>query len=226
MSEEERTPEAAATHPAPAADADATVAADTLPVDTLPADREAELARRIAELEHDLAQEHNAATDYMSRWQRAQADFANFRRRQQQEQEQMRRVFATEAAKLVLPALDGFERAFATLPPSLRSYTWIDGIALVSMQLSGALQALGIQPINADPGQPFDPARHEAIGEVETTEHPDGHIAVLIQRGYEAGGALLRPALVQVARAPHPTEERGEKPPREDAADIIPGPGP
>src|SRR6516164_9958261 len=57
--------------------------------------RVAELEHRVEELEQALAKERDAATDYMGRWQRAQADFANFRRRQQQEQEQMRRVFAT-----------------------------------------------------------------------------------------------------------------------------------
>jgi hypothetical protein len=56
--------------------------------------------------------------------------------------------------------------------------------------------------VAAEPGQPFDPNRHEGIGEVETDAHPEGHVAVVVQRGYEARGLLLRPALVQVARAP------------------------
>ena len=44
--------------------------------------------------------------------------------------------------------------------------------------------------------------RHQAIGEVETDEHDEGQIAIVVQRGYEASGVLLRPALVQTARAP------------------------
>lgn len=160
------------------------------------------LERRVAELEQQLEHERDAASDYLGRWQRAQADFSNLRRRQQQEQEQMRRFLAAEATRLILPALDSFERAFATLPNSLRRLTWIDGVALVSLQLQQSLQALGVQPIAAEPGHAFDPARHEAIGEVATAEHPEGHIAVVVQRGYEVEGAVLRPALVQVARPP------------------------
>lgn len=203
MPEHDDTAEPVAAMPEATTPPDAAATSGAPPASSAPSlDPVAELERRIAELEQALAKEREAAGDYMNRWQRAQADFANFRRRQQQEQEQMQRFLATEAAKLVLPALDSFERAFATLPPTLQRLTWIDGIALVSLQLQQALQTLGIQPIAAEPGHPLDPARHEAIGEIETAEHPDGHIAAVVQRGYQVDGALLRPALVQVARPP------------------------
>ena len=168
--------------------------------------RIADLEQRIAELEGQLARERDAATDYMNRWQRAQADFSNYRRRAQQEQEQVQRALAAEAARIVLPALDSFERAFATLPDSLRGYTWISGVALVEMQLRGVLTAAGIRAVAVEPGYAFDPAKHEAIGEVETAQQPEGHVAVVVQAGYEVeGGPLLRPALVQLVRAPKPT---------------------
>jgi molecular chaperone GrpE len=169
----------------------------------------AELDRRLAraregspDMEEQLAKEREAATEYMHQLQRVQADFANFRRRAQQEQEQRETLATWRALAAVLPALDSFERAFATLPPTLRGYTWLDGVALIHLQLNRALGDLGIAPVAAEPGQPFDPNRHEGIGEVETAEHPEGHVAVVVQRGYEARGLLLRPALVQVARAP------------------------
>src|SRR5258708_28169298 len=178
--------------------------------------RIADLEFQVAELEHKLARaranspdmeeqltkERDAATDYMQRWQRAQADFANFKRRAQQEQEQRETLVTWRALAAVLPALDSFERAFATLPPSLRGYTWLDGVALIHLQLNRALSELGIAPVAAEPGQPFDPNRHEGIGEVETDAHPAGHVAVAVQRGYEARGLLLRPALVHAALTP------------------------
>jgi molecular chaperone GrpE len=208
MSEEERTPPASEADAGAHATTEATAETPTPRAEraeaagTEEADRVAALERRVAELERELDQERDSTTEYMNRWQRAQADFSNYRRRQQQDQEQMRRVFSAEAAKLVLPALDSFERAFATLPESLRGFTWIEGIALVSMQLEGSLRALGIQPILAEPGHAFDPRQHEAIGEVETSAHPHGHIADVVQRGYAVDGMVLRPTLVQVVRAP------------------------
>jgi molecular chaperone GrpE len=157
---------------------------------------------RIAALERQVAAERDAATEYMQRWQRSAADFTNYKRRFQQEQEQRERLLAAQALAPVLNALDSFERAFSTLPDSLRGYTWIEGVALVDYQLRRALDAQGIAETPAEVGQPFDPAHHQAVGEVETDQHPEGHIAVLLQRGYEVAGVLLRPALVQVARTP------------------------
>ncbi|WIG59241.1 MAG: hypothetical protein OJF49_001988 [Ktedonobacterales bacterium] len=160
------------------------------------------LTERIAALEAELTREREAATDYMNRWQRAQADFSNFKRRAQQEQEQIEALAAGRVIASLLPAVDSFERAFATLPPTLRAYSWIDGVALVHLQVLNAFNANGVQAIETTPGQPFDPKMHQAIGEIETNEHPAGHVAVVVQRGYEARGMLIRPALVQVARAP------------------------
>src|SRR5579883_3482797 len=160
--------------------------------------RISELEQQLAEMEQKLAGERQHATEYMNHWQRTQADFTNFKRRVQQEQEQRDALATTQVVALFLPALDSFERAFATLPPTLLGYSWIDGISLV--QMHRALQVHGVQQMEIAPGQPFDPLRHESIGEVESEEHPEGHIAVVVQSGYEVQGRVLRPALVQLAR--------------------------
>jgi molecular chaperone GrpE len=164
---------------------------------------------RIAELERQLATERDAATDYMQKWQRAVADFTNFKRRAQQEQEQRDQLFAAQALAPVLHALDSFERAFATLPDSLRGYTWIEGVALVDYQLRRALEAQGITEVAAEPGEALDPTRHQAVGEVETDQQPEGHIAIVLQKGYQISSLLIRPALVQVARTPQASGAAG-----------------
>jgi molecular chaperone GrpE len=175
---------------------------------------------RIAELERQLVAERDAAADYLQRWQRAQADFSNFRRRTQQEQEQRDALVTARTLATILPALDAFERAFTTLPDSLRGLSWIDGVALVELQLRRALDALGVQPLTVEPGQAFDPMRHESIGELETGDHPAGHVATVVQQGYEVRGLLLRPALVQLARerasAPASAESPGSEEPQEE----------
>lgn len=171
------------------------------------ADRIAELERQVAELQQQVERERDQATDYMRRWHTAQADFANHKRRTQQEQEQRERLLAAQALAPVLNAMDSLERAFIALPSTLRSYSWIEGIALVELQLRRALDLQGIRVIEAEPGQPFDPTRHEPIGEVQTEEYDDGAIAVVAQRGYESQGLLIRPALVQLARKPQPTPD-------------------
>jgi molecular chaperone GrpE len=163
--------------------------------------RLAALERQMSELERQLAVERDAASDYMQRWQRTQADFANFRRRAQQEQEQRDTVATGRALAGLLPALDSFERAFAALPETLRGFSWLDGIALIDLQLRRALEAHEVRPIAAEPGAAFDPQRHESIGEVESDQYPAGSVAAIVQQGYELHGLVLRPALVQLARA-------------------------
>lgn len=185
--------------PTPAATSGDGAATDTSAASTATTDG---ADARIADLERKLAAERDAATDYMQKWQRAVADFANFKRRAQQEQEQRDRLFTAQALAPVLNALDSLERAFTALPDTLRSYTWIEGVALVDYQLRHALEMQGVAEVAATPGQPFDPTQHQAVGEVETDQHPAGHIAVVLQRGYTSGSVLVRPALVQVARAP------------------------
>ncbi|HEY7850140.1 MAG TPA: nucleotide exchange factor GrpE [Ktedonobacterales bacterium] len=170
--------------------------------DASAAARVAELERQVAELERQVERERDQATEYMRHWHTAQADFANFKRRAQQEQEQRDRVLAAQALAPALHALDSLERAFLALPATLRSYTWIEGIALVELQLRRALELQGIRVVAAAPGQAFDPTRHEPIGEVETEEYAEGAIAVVAQSGYESQGLLIRPALVQLARRP------------------------
>lgn len=157
---------------------------------------------KLAEAEAELVREREAAADYLRRWHQAQADLANYKRRVQQEQEQHVRLATGRALALVLPAIDSFERAFATLPPTLRGFSWISGLALVEMQLQSALAASGAAEVPAEPGAAFNPQHHEAVGEVETAEHPEGHIAAVLQRGYAIEGLLIRPSLVQLARAP------------------------
>lgn len=166
------------------------------------ADRIVELERKVADLERELDRERDQSTDYMRRWHTAQADFANYKRRAQQEQEQRDRLLAAQALAPTLNALDSLERAFLALPATLRGFTWIEGIALVELQLRRALELQGIRLIETEPGQSFDPTRHEPIGEVETDEVAEGAIAVVAQRGYESQGMLIRPALVQLARKP------------------------
>ena len=86
-------------------------------------------------------------------------------------------------------------------------------------QLRRALEMVGISETPAEPGQPFDPARHQAIGEVATDQYPAGSIAALIQRGYQVANLLMRPALVQVARAPEAKETAAQETTKPAAAE-------
>ena len=78
---------------------------------------------------------------------------------------------------------------------------FVQGVSLVRQQFLQTLAGFGVERI--DPlGQPFDPARHEAVSTVAAGESaPDGHVCGVIKPGYLIGEDVLRPAMVAVARA-------------------------
>jgi molecular chaperone GrpE len=146
-------------------------------------------------------EEQAKADDYLGRYQRAQADLANLRRRNQQEREDYIKRANEELIRDLLPVLDSFDRALATMPDHLRELTWIDGIMLVERQLRMALLRHGVSAIEAQ-GQKFDPTQHEAIAHKATTEHEDEMITAELQKGYRLHERVLRPSLVEVANNP------------------------
>jgi molecular chaperone GrpE len=155
-----------------------------------------------SQLEGDWAERFKAeqakADDYFAKWQRAAADMANMRRRHEQD----RIEFAKQANALLiedlLPVLDSFDRALATMPPELRELTWVDGVVLVERQLRAVLQRAGLNPIEAQ-GKPFDPTEHEALMH-EASEEPEDTVIGELQRGYKLHDRVLRPAMVKVAK--------------------------
>ncbi|GAB4542353.1 MAG: hypothetical protein Kow0063_34250 [Anaerolineae bacterium] len=169
------------------------------------AERE-ELEALRAELDQVRAQ----ADEYLDGWQRARAEFANYKKRVEAEREELRRT-STEALLLkILPIVDDFERAFQTLPEELAEAAWVDGIRMVFRKLQTLLESQEVTPIEAA-GQPFDPQWHEAILQEETSEHPDGYVIEEMQRGYRLGERVLRPAVVKVASNQTRTENQEDQ---------------
>ena len=178
--------------------------------------------------EDELAKAKALAADYLDQWRRTAAEFSNYRKRMDREREDMSRFAGALLIGKLLPVLDDFERAMATLPADLRHLSWVEGVFLIQRKLEATLETEGVTPM-ITVGQAFDPQRHEAIMREETTAHPDGQIIAELQRGYEMHGRVLRPALVKVASAPissppslepdtqpAPVETEAQGPARED----------
>ncbi|MCX7681108.1 MAG: nucleotide exchange factor GrpE [Anaerolineae bacterium] len=155
-----------------------------------------ELERLRSELEKAQAQ----AAEYLNGWQRAQAEFSNYRKRQEAERAQLIALANAGLLRKLLPVVDDFERAFATLPDGLNRLTWCEGILLIKHKLEAILESEGVKPI-ATEGQVFDPLYHEAITYEEVEGYEEGRIIGEVQRGYMLGERVLRPALVRVAKA-------------------------
>ncbi len=157
--------------------------------------------------------------DLYERLLRTAADFDNYKKRARREMDEARLKAKEEVLREILPGLDNLERAIAAAAGVDGAAGVVDGVKLVLRQFQSALERFDVRPFSAV-GEAFDPARHEAISQVETTVHPPGTVAAEMQRGYTIGARLLRPALVAVAKAPPEPEPAPDEPPAEPAADT------
>jgi len=160
---------------------------------------EVEEVNELEALRQELEKAKAQAAEYLEGWRRTQADFANFKKRNEQERKELLKVANATLITKLLPIFDDFERAFQTLPSNLLRLTWIDGIALIYRRLQAILEGEGLTIIETE-GQSFDPLLHEAVTYEESDDHEEGQIIGEVQKGYKLGDRVLRPALVRVAK--------------------------
>jgi molecular chaperone GrpE len=154
-------------------------------------------------LKKALAEEQARAEGYLASWQRAQADFANFKRRTEQERnETVIRANAVLVLNL-LPVLDDLERALDNISEKLSKLTWVDGIVLIYRKLKSTLEANGLSEIKAL-GETFDPNYHEAA---LYDDGEEGKVIEELQKGYMLHDRVLRPAMVKVGKGLMEKEE-------------------
>jgi molecular chaperone GrpE len=142
--------------------------------------------------------------DLLDRLARRQADFDNYRKRVERERgETYNRVVGEVVGKL-LPVVDNLRRALdaeASLQAgeSEEFRHFLNGVELISRQLNGVLEDLGVEPV-ASVGELFDPHIHEAVATEQTDDYEPDTVMQEMVRGYRLGEKLLRPAIVKVAK--------------------------
>ena len=152
-----------------------------------------------AQLKVELEAANAKAAEYLDGWQRARADFANYKKRVERDLMDSRQNISAEVLSRILPALDDFELALKNAPANGDGAKWAEGVALVHRKLTVILENEGIKRIEAE-GQPFDPNMHEAVVHEESADHPEGHVTAILRQGYKLGDRILRPALVKVSK--------------------------
>ena len=157
------------------------------------------LLEQIEQLKEQLAKAEQDAGDSRAGWQRAAADFSNYRRRTEQEREASLGLANEMLLLKLLAVVDDFDRALSSMPRELQHLGWVEGLWLVERKFRGLLESEGVTPMEVV-GKPFDPREHEAVVHEETTSAPDDTVLAELQRGYRIRDRVLRPALVSVAK--------------------------
>lgn len=159
---------------------------------------EPELEEQVTALKTALEEMDKKAEEYLDGWQRARAEFANYKKRILRENMDIRQVARGEVIKLYLDIADDLERALQEKPEAGDGETWAEGIEIIFQKLRARLEVEGIKPMNPI-GEEFDPNIHEALMKEESEEFESGQIIEVMQEGYWLGDKVLRPALVRVA---------------------------
>ena len=158
-------------------------------------DRE-QLSAEVESLKKQLAEADSKASEYKDSWLRSQAEFQNYRKRQDRDNEMMYNSMKGDIIKKVLPALDDLERALQNRPAE---DAWANGIELVVRKFQNILESEGVTKIEAL-GAEFDPNFHEAISHEPADGERSGSVIGVVQNGYMLGDRVIRPALVRVAQ--------------------------
>ncbi len=159
---------------------------------------EPELEEQVTALKTALEEMDKKAEEYLDGWQRARAEFANYKKRILRENMDIRQVARGEVIKLYLDIADDLDRALQEKPETGDGETWAEGIEIIFQKLHARLEMEGIKPMNPI-GEEFDPNIHEALMKEESEEFESGQIIEVMQEGYWIGDKVLRPALVRVA---------------------------
>ncbi len=157
----------------------------------------------IESLKQALAEEKTKSETHLANWQRAQADFINYKRRSEQEREEVNKLATATLMLSLFPVLDDLERAFISIPPHLDELTWVDGIRLIERKLRAFLEAQGLTPIKAL-GEPFDPNLHEAVMHRKGKEET---VIEELQKGYKLYDRVIRPTMVVVGNGEEAEKE-------------------
>jgi len=147
----------------------------------------------------ELEETRAKADEYLDGWQRARAEFTNYKKRVEREQAQIYQTVTGNIIKQYIEIADDLERALSNKPQGSDGAEWANGVELIYRKLLAILQNEGVEQMDAQ-GQVFDPNLHEAITSEESEAYKSGEIIEVLQPGFMIGNRVLRPATVRVAK--------------------------
>lgn len=153
------------------------------------------------ELRNQLIQAREESKVHKEQYLRTLADMENLRKRTQREKEDLAKYANESILREILPVIDNLERAVEHAEQTDSNAGLLEGVQMTLTQFSQVLAQFGVEPVDAT-GQPFDPAYHQAMGQLESAEQPPNTVVQQMQKGYQLHNRLLRPAFVMVAKPP------------------------
>ena len=166
----------------------------------------------IESLKEALAQEKEKAERYLANWQRTEADFRNYKTREEQEKKDLMNWANSTLVCDILPVLDAFDRAFEGVTPAGKGLSWITGFRQIQKMLLDVLGKHGLAETKCV-GEKFDPSFHEAVAQQRGAE---GVVLDEVRKGYKLKDKLLRASQVVVGGGDESSASEAAKQAEED----------
>lgn len=144
-----------------------------------------------------LAKAEKERDEYLNGWKRAKADLINYQKEEMARMEEAVKYGNEGLMRELIAVMDSFDLALA-ITKGREGTPETEGLARIRSQLEQLLKDYGLEPIHAM-GEQFNPAFHEAVGEVES-EKSAGTVLEEVSRGWKLYTKVVRPARVRVAK--------------------------
>jgi molecular chaperone GrpE len=148
-----------------------------------------------------LAQKYLENNNSIEKWQRAIADFENYKKQTAKQNEEFRKYATENVVVEILPVLDNFQSALDNIPEEEQGSGWVTGMTYIQKQLLDVLTGHGVEKMEIKVGDKFDAHLHEAVkSKVESKKivRQQDKISKVIKGGYKIGTKIIRPAMVEV----------------------------
>jgi len=153
----------------------------------------------IDKLSAEIQEKDREIAELKDKYLRVLADSENARKRIRQQSEESVRIQKEALLRELLPIVDNLERAVEAAQGGGNGKPIVEGVEMVLRSMHDFLRNQGVTQVSAI-GQPFDPSRHEAVGQIESSVHQPNTVVEEFNRGYQIGDRTLRPARVTVAK--------------------------
>ena len=151
-------------------------------------------------LNADLEEAKKKEQENLESWQRERADFSNYKKRIERDQETAKNSYKADVLKKFIPVLSDLELAYQHRPEDGEAASWAEGIELIIRKFNSILENDGLKKIDVKAGDKLDPNIHMAVSYEDNDEFGSEEIIEVLKNGYRMGDRVIDPAVVRVAR--------------------------
>lgn len=158
-----------------------------------------DLEKEIEKLEKEIEKLKKEKEEYLAGWKRERANHLNYIKEEKERMKEFLELANEGLVLKLLPVLDSFKRAEDSISQDLKGNQIIQGFLQIKNQLKEILEKEGLEEIQTEIGEKFNPEIHEAVGTIEEKDLPEDVIAQVLEKGYKFKGRVIRPVKVKIS---------------------------